>query len=107
MKYGKPKIFNTDQGSQFTSVSFTQVLKNADVKISMDGRARWIDNVMIERLWRTLKNDCVYLYAFETGTEARKGLDKRINRYNKERHILLFLFKNRKLCYDEIRRKKC
>lgn len=84
-KYGRPKIFNTDQGSQFTSVSFTQVLKDADVKISTDGRARWIDNVMIERLWRTLKYDCIYLYTFETGTEVRKGLDKWINRYNKER----------------------
>lgn len=84
-KYGKPGIFNTDQGSQFTSASFTQTLKDAGVKISMDGRARWVDNVMIERLWRTLKYDCVYLYAFETGTEARKGIDKWINKYNKER----------------------
>jgi putative transposase len=84
-KYGKPVIFNTDQGSQFTSASFTQTLKDAGVKISMDGRARWVDNVMIERLWRTLKYDCIYLYAFETGTEARKGIDKWINKYNKER----------------------
>lgn len=84
-KYGKPAIFNTDQGSQFTSISFTQTLKDADVKISMDGRARWIDNVMIERLWRTLKYDCVYLNAFETGSEARKGIGKWISKYNKER----------------------
>jgi putative transposase len=84
-KYGRPEIFNTDQGSQFTSTSFTQVLKDAEVKISMDGRARWVDNVMIERLWRTLKYDCVYLYAFETGSEARRGIDKWINKYNKER----------------------
>lgn len=84
-KYGKPDIFNTDQGSQFTSFSFTRTLKDAGVKISMDGRARWIDNVMIERLWRTLKYDCVYLNAFETGSEARKGIGKWINKYNKER----------------------
>lgn len=84
-KYGKPTIFNTDQGSQFTSLSFTQTLKEADVKISMDGRARWIDNVMIERLWRTLKYDCVYLNAFETGGEARTGIGNWIRKYNEER----------------------
>jgi putative transposase len=84
-KYGKPAIFNTDQGSQFTSLSFTQTLKDADVKISMDGRGRWVDNVMIERLWRTLKYDCVYLNAFETGSEARKGIGKWIAKYNEER----------------------
>lgn len=84
-KYGKPEIFNTDQGSQFTSISFTQTLKDAAVKISMDGRARWVDNVMIERLWRTLKYNCVYLNAFETGSEARDGIGRWITRYNEER----------------------
>lgn len=84
-KYGKPDVFNTDQGSQFTSSAFTETLKEAEVKISMDGRGRWVDNVMIERLWRTLKYDCVYLNAFETGSEARKGIGKWIRRYNEER----------------------
>jgi putative transposase len=84
-KYGKPDVFNTDQGSQFTSSAFTETLKEAEVNISMDGRGRWVDNVMIERLWRTLKYDCVYLNAFETGTEARKGIGKWIRRYNEER----------------------
>lgn len=84
-KYGKPDVFNTDQGSQFTSIAFTETLKGAGVKISMDGRGRWVDNVMIERLWRTLKYDCVYLNAFETGSEARKGIGKWIRRYNEER----------------------
>jgi putative transposase len=84
-KYGKPDVFNTDQGSQFTSSAFTETLKEAEVTISMDGRGRWVDNVMIERLWRTLKYDCVYLNAFETGTEARKGIGKWIRRYNEER----------------------
>lgn len=84
-KYCKPAIFNTDQGSQFTSISFTQTLKDADVKISMDGKGRWMDNVMIERLWRTLKYDCVYLNAFETGSEARKGIGKWISKYNEKR----------------------
>ena len=84
-KYGKPSIFNTDQGSQFTSFPFTQALKDAGVKISMDGKGRWMDNVMIERLWRSLKYDCVYLHAFETGSEARKVIDKWLRRYNEER----------------------
>ena len=84
-RYGKPKIFNTDQGSQFTSFEFTQVLKDAEVKISMDGRGRWIDNRFIERLWRSLKYECVYLHAFETGSEARRGIGAWINYYNRER----------------------
>ena len=72
-KYGPPEIFNSDQGSQFTSADFTDVLKDAKVRISMDGRGRWIDNRMIERLWRSLKYECVYLNAFETGSAARDG----------------------------------
>jgi putative transposase len=84
-RFGKPEIFNTDQGSQFTSVAFTQALKAAGVKISMDGKGRWMDNIMIERLWRTLKYECVYLNAFETGREARKGIGQWFRRYNEER----------------------
>jgi putative transposase len=84
-KYGKPVIFNTDQGSQFTSSSFTQALKDAEVKISMDSKGRWMDNITIERLWRSLKYECIYLHAFETGSEVRKGIDKWIRRYNEER----------------------
>jgi len=84
-KYGRPAIFNTDQGSQFTSLEFTHILKDADVKISMDGKGRWRDNVMIERLWRSLKYECVYLNAFETGSEARNGIGKWIRLYNEER----------------------
>ena len=68
------------QGSQFTSPRFTRVLQDAAVKISMDGRGRWMDNVMIERLWRSLKYECVYLHAFETGTAARAGIGKWIVR---------------------------
>ena len=67
-RFGKPDIFNTDQGSQFTSFAFTNILKDADIRISMDGRGRWMDNVFIERLWRSLKYECVFLNAFETGT---------------------------------------
>lgn len=84
-KYGSPGIFNTDQGSQFTSFEFTGALKEAGVKISMDGKGRWMDNVMIERLWRTLKYGCVYLSAWETGSEAREGIGRWFERYNGRR----------------------
>ena len=84
-KHGTPEIFNTDQGSQFTSFEFTNTLKDAGIKISMDGRGRWMDNVFIERLWRSLKYECVYLNAFETGTEVRKGIGKWIKHYNETR----------------------
>jgi len=83
--YGSPEIFNTDQGSQFTSFPFTQILKDAQIKISMDGKGRWMDNIMIERLWRSLKYECVYLNAFEVGSEARQGIEKWINFYNEHR----------------------
>ena len=69
--HGTPDIFNTDQGSQFTSHAFTGALAGAGVRISMNGRGRWMDNVFIERLWRSLKYECVFLNAFETGSEAR------------------------------------
>lgn len=66
-RHGRPEIFNTDQGSQFTSLAFTQMLTDAGIRISMDGRGRWMDNVFIERLWRSMKYECVYLHAFVTG----------------------------------------
>jgi putative transposase len=84
-RFGKPEIFNTDQGSQFTSPRFTGVLQAAGVRVSMDGRARWMDNVFIERLWRSLKYECVYLHAFETGSELRAGLARWIGYYNARR----------------------
>jgi putative transposase len=81
-RFGRPAIFNSDQGSQFTSPRLTEVLRAAEVRISMDGRGRWMDNVFIERLWRSLKYECVYLHAFETGSELRAGLTKWIGYYN-------------------------
>ena len=75
-RFGRPEIFNTDQGSRFTSADFTDVLRGAQVRISMDGRGRWMDNVFIERLWRSLKHECVYLHGFETGSELRAGLTR-------------------------------
>jgi len=84
-RFGRPEIFNTDQGSQFTSTDFTDVLRQAEVRISMDGRGRWMDNVFIERLWRSLKYECVYLNAFETGSELRAGLGRWVGYYNGQR----------------------
>jgi putative transposase len=81
-RFSRPEIFNSDQGSQFTSPRFTEVLTAAGVRISMDGRGRWMDNVFIERLWRSLKYECVYLHAFETGSELRAGLLRWISYYN-------------------------
>lgn len=73
------------QGSQFTSFAFTTMLKDAGIRISMDGRGRWMDNVFIERLWRSLKYECVFLSAFETGSEARNGIGSWIDYYNQRR----------------------
>jgi putative transposase len=84
-QFGRPGIFNTDQGGQFTSPRFTGLLQDAGVRVSMDGRGRWTDNVFIERLWRSLKYECVHLYAFETGSELRAGLSKWISYYNTAR----------------------
>ena len=80
---GPPEIFNSDQGSQFTSVDFTDVLTEAGVRISMDGKGRWMDNVFIERLWRSLKYECVYLSEFTTGSEARTGIGGWMDFYNR------------------------
>jgi putative transposase len=84
-RFGRPVIFNTDQGSQFTSPRFTEALAAAAIRISMDGRGRWMDNVFIERLWRSLKYECVYLHAFETGSALRTGLTGWIDYYNARR----------------------
>jgi len=84
-KYGRPEIFNTDQGAQFTSDEWLQCLKNAGVAISMDGKGRWIDNVFIERLWRSVKYEEVYLHAYANGTEARASLSKYFSVYNARR----------------------
>jgi putative transposase len=84
-RFGSPENFNTDQGSQFTSLRFAGALQEAGVRISMDGRGRWMDNVFIERLWRSLKYECIYPHAFETGSELRDGLTSWIGYYNARR----------------------
>ena len=77
-----PEIFNTDQGSQLTSWAWTQRLRGAGIRISMDGRGRFLDNIFIERLWRSLKYECVYLHAFSGGRDARNGIGKWVDFYN-------------------------
>ena len=84
-RFGPPEIFNTDQGSQFTSDSFTGVLKAHGIKISMDGKGRWVDNVFIERLWRSVKYEEVYLKAYQTMKEAKNCLNSYFTFYNQNR----------------------
>jgi putative transposase len=85
MKYETPDIFNTDQGSQFTSDAFIKILKNHDIDISMDGKGRWLDNVFVERLWRSVKYEDVYLKAYGSIAEARQGLREYFEFYNNRR----------------------
>jgi putative transposase len=83
--YGAPEIFNTDQGSQFTSEEFTGVLKRHGIQISMDGKGRWVDNVFVERLWRSVKYEEVYLKAYESIGDARESLVRYFTFYNSKR----------------------
>ncbi len=85
MRYGIPEIFNSDQGSQFTSDAFTGILNTHSIRISMDGRGRWMDNVFIERLWRSVKYEDVYLKAYGSMSEARLGLREYFEFYNSRR----------------------
>jgi putative transposase len=84
-RFGAPEIFNTDQGAQFTAETFTKVLRDSGIKISMDGKGRCIDNVFVERLWRSLKYEEVYLYAYASVQEARTGIGCYLKFYNFER----------------------
>ena len=85
LSFGRPEVFNTDQGSQFTSDDFTKVLLGADIQISMDGKGCWRDNVFIERFWRTIKYEEVYMRAYETTSQARGYLNRYIDFYNRQR----------------------
>jgi putative transposase len=84
-RYGKPEIFNTDQGSQFTSLAFTSVLRREEIAISMDGRGAWRDNVVVERLWRSVKYEEVYLRAYAAVSEARASIGRYLAFYNARR----------------------
>ena len=83
--HGKPEIINSDQGSQFTSQEYTEMLLSKGIKISMDGKGRAIDNIFIERLWKSVKYECIYLHAFEDGVKLYEGLDNYFTFYNTER----------------------
>ncbi len=85
LQYGRPEIFNSDQGSQLTSIKFTQKLLTAKIRISMDGRGRVFDNIFIERLWRTVKYGNIYINEYQTVTDVRQGLKPYFNTYNTER----------------------
>ena len=84
-KYGVPEIMNTDQGSQFTSFAWTDRLCRSSVRISMDGKGRLLDHIFVERLWRSLKYECIYLHTWETGSEARDRVAKWIEYYSLKR----------------------
>ncbi len=84
-RYGRPEIFNTDQGSQFTSTEFIATLQEAGIRISMDGKGRWLDNVFVERLWRSLKYEEVYLYSYNTVNEARHRIGAYFEYFNERR----------------------
>ena len=85
LSQGKPEIFNTDQGSQFTSQAFTGLLLERGIQISMDGKGRYLDNIFMERLWRSVKYEEVYLKAYQSGSEARRGIEAYLDFYNRER----------------------
>jgi putative transposase len=84
-KYGRPEIFNTDQGSQFTSAAFTDLLLENTIAISMDGRGAWRDNVFVERVWRSVKYEEVYLRAYDSVAEARASIGRYLEFYNRKR----------------------
>ena len=84
-RHGKPGIMNTDQGSQFTSIDFIKTLKDAEIQISMDGKGAWRDNVFVERLWRTIKYEEVYLRAYDSVSDARESLRRYLTFYNSRR----------------------
>jgi putative transposase len=86
-RYGKPEIVNTDQGSQYTSKAWTDPLKAQDIRISMDGKGRWVDNVFIERLWRSTKHEDVYQHGYRDGLEARQRLAAYFEQYSATRKV--------------------
>jgi putative transposase len=98
-RFGRPQIFNTDQGSQFTSAAFTGALTAAGITISMDGRGRWMDNVFIERLWRSLKYEDIYLKGYADGREAKRGIGAWIAFYKRaSEHPSVYVIEENRLC---------
>ena len=100
-RYGRPEIFNTDQGSQFTSADFTGTLERHGVMISMDGKGRCMDNIFVERLWRSLKYEEVYLHAYATVAEAKAGIGSWLDFYNQERQHQSLRYRTPRQIYQE------
>jgi len=101
-RYGKPEIFNSDQGSQFTSTSFTETLLDQDIRISMDGKGAWRDNVFVERLWRSVKYEEVYLKAYESMADAKQSLKDYFEFYNQQRKHQTLKSKPDQVYYESI-----
>ena len=102
-RYGRPEIFNSDQGSQFTSTAFTETLLDKDIRISMDGKGAWRDNVFVERLWRSVKYEEVYLKAYESMTDAKQSLKIYFEFYNQQRKHQTLKSKPDQVYYESIR----
>ena len=100
-QYGKPEIFNTDQGCQFTSTEFTGVLEQGGITISMDGKGRCMDNIFVERLWRSLKYEEVYLHAYASVAEAKAGIGAWLRFYNEERQHQSHAYRTPRQVYEE------
>ena len=101
VRYGHPEIFNTDQGSQFTSADFTGVLDRCHITISMDGKGRCMDNIFVERLWRSLKYEEVYLHAYATVAQAKTGIGAWLSFYNEERQHQSLGYRTPRQVYEE------
>jgi putative transposase len=84
-RYGTPELFNTDQGSQFTSLDFVALLQERNIRISMDGKGRWVDNVFVERLWKSVKYEEIYLHAYDSVAQAQQGIQRYFTFYNERR----------------------
>ncbi len=104
---GRPEIFNTDQGSQFTSEAFTGGLLERGIQVSMDGKGRYLDNIFVERLWRSVKYEEVYLKAYQTGTEARTGIGAYLDFYNRERPHQALGYRTPGQVFEEERQWRC
>ena len=102
-RYGKPEIFNTDQGSKFTGDVFTEVLKNNEIRISMDGKGTWRDNVFVERLWRSVKYEEVYLNAYDSMADAKQSLKKYFEFHNQNRKHQTLKATPDRVYYESIR----
>ena len=98
-RHGKPEIFNTDQGSQFTCSAFTDVLTANDISISMDGKGAWRDNVFVERLWRSVKYEEVYLHAYDSVSDARTSIGRYLDLYNPaSQHPSVYVIEEKRFC---------